>query len=76
MILKRELPTKPGWYWFKLDVIGGSKSLIDPGEPRVVYVAEFEGHLLFGDGRVPNRLSAWPGQWAGPLRKPKLEDKP
>ncbi len=66
-----ELPTKPGWYWFKF--VGVDYTPQDR-KPQIVEIKAIAG-LRFCDGRLPNEIKAWPGHWAGPIAKPEAFNK-
>ena len=61
------LPTLPGWYWYK-----------EEGFDRVIVKIELDGHLLLGlkhglemDWDALHQRGAWPGEWIGPLEVPQ-----
>lgn len=58
-----EMPTKPGWYWYRWD--------LNDNTPVVVEVhPEHDSVGPWGDGS-DSRLSDTSGEWAGPLKPPK-----
>jgi hypothetical protein len=62
----RELPMKDGWYWFREDKTHDRY----PVEKVVrVDVLKLAGPV-FRDGRLPNQVSEWPGDWCGPIPEP------
>ncbi|RKY70357.1 MAG: hypothetical protein DRQ14_09075 [Candidatus Latescibacterota bacterium] len=51
-----ELPTEPGWYWFREE----------KQDDKIVLIRkDGAGELRFCDGRLPSKLADWPGEWAG-----------
>jgi hypothetical protein len=64
-------PTTEGWYWFR------EKNM----EPEVVHLclsrddAMLEVQSVFGQGNAPIQVSAWDGEWFGPLEAPPSEER-
>lgn len=56
-----DLPTSPGWYWFRDQKRSAKCVLIDVNSMGV----------LFRDGRLPMDAKSWKGQWCGPIPEPK-----
>lgn len=64
-------PTVPGWYWFKCDETWCQY------DPRIVEIIEYPGEpakywTVRGAG-INWSLGNLPGQWSGPIEKPKGE---
>lgn len=56
-----QLPQEPGWYWFR-----------DRGREHIVELVHNDTlGLLFNNSRIPRNLSAWPGEWSGPIPRPR-----
>jgi hypothetical protein len=64
----REKPTKPGWYWWKLDnyarvvMVDTGEWDRERGEPRLIFTQP--------GMEMAYRVSEWDGEWAGPIPKP------
>lgn len=60
-------PTMEGWYWFREMNM----------QPEVVHVClsrddtRFEVRSVFGQDSTPIQVSAWDGEWFGPLEVPE-----
>lgn len=59
----REMPTQPGWYWFRF--VGPTE------EPTVVNVTVMQGQLLVYDARDQDWMAIDEGEWAGPIPEPE-----
>ena len=70
----KDLPDRPGWYWFRSErwALGDKRDPTRAGAPRVVQIFEVCGDsFYFGDGRLPAAIENWPGEWAGPVPEPE-----
>jgi hypothetical protein len=61
-------PKKEGWYWFR-----GEKWRLDPDTkgPIIVRIRFVKSlGMIFCDGRLPQLVGSWPGEFAGPIPFP------
>ena len=63
-----ETPKTEGWYWFR------DKNWRKAPETRGALIVRLRHvdtlGMLFCDGRLPQSVNEWPGEWAGPIPVP------
>lgn len=65
---RRELPTKPGWYWIRQTYPVGSMARIEMG---VAEVRNIGGELAVGNTTFRSWLATKQFEWAGPIPEPE-----